>query len=290
MINRFLILLMLCITLLITSCNGSDNNFNADGPRTGGINNDDLCQVSANLKSALSVSNDIDFNEALVESFYRYYTERHVGEGPFHNQELEFLPSFGLGATPDWNQLSRFIAVVAPATAWMEIINDDDCVDRYLPMDTFDDIAQRYFSSLNYEHRDSDYLRLVNDGYIPTGWSFNDFTYYRLNRISKNPDDSFNAGFDGFTFWPADVFYPYSDAIYHMDSMSENMKALLNYAGTETEMTREELVLEIFLRDDYRDILTVNETMEVSFSVSNNPECAFVYMSSQRLPEKLDPF
>lgn len=284
--NRLFVFLMLCITLLITSCNITDSNPGLSDEQCGGTSDNNICKASANLKCALFRSNNIDVNEGLVELFYRYYTERHKDKGPFHNHELEFLSSFRPGDIPSWNQLTRFIALVTPMDAWQLLINEND-FERYLPTNTFDEMVQCYFSSFDYEHRDSEYLRLVNEAYIPTGWSFDDVTYYRLTQISQNPDGSFNASLDGFVFWPPEFYSAHPDLL---DSVSDNMRALIDYAGIGTASSFDDIVLEIFLRDDYEDILTVDETVEISFFLSDDPEYAFRYVSNQRLPEISDPF
>ena len=61
------------------------------------------------------------------------------------------------------------------------------------------------------------------------------------------------------------------------------MKALYDYVGDRNaEADTIEVLLEVFLRDNYDKILHVNEHLEITFRISSDPEFAFEYLSCER--------
>lgn len=222
------------------------------------------------IRHALLKDDPLVVNDELVESFFNYYMEDHGYRGPYHRYELRALPDFGNKTKLDWDGLVLFAFMLSQHETNAEGYS-------YMPKETFEKTVNRLFSDLEYTHRSSSLFDFADDRYTATGWDYHGGMYYRLREISRNSDGMFKASFDGFSFHELDSFEE------QYDHVSENMKALFDYAGEiKAETRRSELVLEIFLRDDYSEIMHVDQRVDITFKLSDDPEFAFKYLSCKR--------
>lgn len=206
----------------------------------------------------------------LIKLFFDYYRGDQAHNGPNHWYELRTLPDFGDGTELDWDGLVLFAFMLS-----QHEINAEGY--SYMPKETLEKTVGRLFPGLEYTHRSSSLFDYDGDRYTATGWDFYGGEYYRLREISRNNDGTFRAAFYGFSFHEFDSFEE------DYDYLSDNMKALINHTGEikpDTDMS--ELVLELFYRDDYSEIMYANERVEITFKLSDDPEFAFKYLSCKR--------
>lgn len=222
------------------------------------------------IRHALQKEDPPVVNDELIEAFFYYYIEDHGYRGPYHRYELRTLPDFGNKTKLDWDGLVLF-------SFMLSVHELDEAGYSYMPKETLEKTVNRLFSGLEYTHRSSSLFDYADNRYTATGWDYHGRKYYRLREISKNSDGTFEAAFDGFYFYELDTF----DENY--DYSGENMKALFDYADEiKPEDREQDLILEIFLRDDYADIMHVNERVDITFKLSDDPEFAFRYLSCKR--------
>jgi len=237
-------------------------------------------QVSDDLNAVDRIRNalkDIDspaVTDELVRLFFDYQGESHRYKGPKHRYELRLLPEFGPGKTLDWDGLTVFIFFMSNHLEH----DQDEEGSVFFSRELFDETARRLLPGLKYKHRRSAYFYYENGVYKATGWDMHGGVYYRLKSISRDDKGTFTASFDGFVFHENDYFgAPY-------DMISENMKAMYDYVGGKRADTadEDEVLLEIFLRDDYDEILHVDQHLEITFRISSDPLFAFEYLSCTR--------
>ncbi|HHT01483.1 MAG TPA: hypothetical protein GXZ96_02150 [Firmicutes bacterium] len=217
------------------------------------------------IKTMLSSTTEPGVSEELVELFLKYQFEN------WHQLcEWRLLPAFNSEQAPDWDQLTQFVFVMSD-----QVQRDDNGIYT-LTAQAFEKEVDRFFWELEYAHRSSTFLWYSLGIYTPTGWDITGATYYRLKALAKTGEDSYTATLDGFPFWEGDDFrYP--------DSVSKNMRAVINYLGAEIAGAKfEDNLIEILRRPDYSEILQRAEQLEITFKLSPHPGHVFVYLSCQR--------
>lgn len=246
------------------SGNDADTPDNADQDASG-------MNAVDRLRNALQADSDPRVTGELIRLFLDYQGESHGYKGPHHRYELRLLPEFGPGKALDWDGLTVFIYHMA------NYFEHDEEGYYFFDRELFDKTAGRLLPGLEYRHRRSMYFDYDNGIYKSTGWDMHGGVYYRLKSISVDDRETFTASFDGFHFYELDGFgEPY-------DSVGENMKAMYDFVGDRNAGADfDEVLLEIFLRDDYDEILSVNEHLEITFRISSDPVFAFEYLSCAR--------
>ncbi len=127
-----------------------------------------------------------DISPATIIFFNDYFNKNSL--------ELRYLPVFGKGRHPDWDQLTKFIYAIAITSA-------DD-----LPVTTerFDQIAQRYLGNSSYSHKPSSYLSLNDGVYTAKGWSDHGSYIYELTGLEKQKtisgEEKWEASIKGYYF------------------------------------------------------------------------------------------
>jgi hypothetical protein len=233
----------------------------------------DAANAVDRLRNALLDNKTPAVTGELIRLFFEYQGEHHGYKGPRHQYELRLLPEFGPGKTLDWDGLTVFVYHMANY-----FVHDEEW-NYYFSEELFDETARRLLPDLEYKHRSSGYFGYNKEKglYISAGWDMHGYNRYRLKSISGDGEGTFTASFDGFHFYETDYFgEPYN-------SVGKNMKALYDYVGDRNaEADTIEVLLEVFLRDNYDKILHVNEHLEITFRISSDPEFAFEYLSCER--------
>jgi len=239
-------------------------------------------QVSDGLNAVDRIRNalkDIDspaVTDELVRLFFEYCEEDLVRGHPYHRDELRLMPEFGPGKAPDWHSLVRYIYLMTFRSEPDEEgkIRFSDSFSR----ETFDRTAARLFPELRIKHRSSVNFDYENGVYkASAGWDAHGRAYFRLKSISRDDKGIYTASFDVFHFSEGEYFgQPY-------DEVTGNLKAVYDYVGDRNSDADEgEVMLEIFLRDDYGEILRADEHLEITFRISSDPAFAFEYLSCTR--------
>jgi len=248
----------------------TDENTDSENLREYVSGTDEL-NAADRIRNALQSNDNPAVNDDLIRLFFEYQLESHNSKGPYHQYELRMLPEFGEKKALDWDGMTVFIHFMANS------FKSDDEGYSFFTGEEFDRTADRLFADLDYQHRSSSYFKYAQGIYKSTGWDVNGGVYYRLKEISRDGSGIFTASFDGFAFHEFDSF----DA--SADEVSENMKAVIDYAGDrKNEAGMHDILLEIFLRDNYDEILHTNQHLKISFRLSSDPEFAFEYLSCER--------
>ena len=250
---------------------------NPGGQQEAGLDPDNADQEASGMNAVDRIRDALKDNVSpavtgeLIRLFLDYQGESHGYKGPNHRYELRLLPEFGPGKTLDWDGLTAFIYYMA------NYFEHDEEGYYFFDAELFDETAGRLLPGLEYKHRRSMYFDYKNGIYKATGWDMHGGTYYRLKSISGDDRGTFTASFDGFHFYEFDDFgEPYG-------SVGENMKAMYDFVGDRNaDADFHEVLLEILLREDYDEILNVNEHLEITFRISSDPEFAFEYLSCTR--------
>ena len=220
---------------------------------------------SPDIKTVLKGLDSPVVDEDMVALFYDYLAKS--------SSELRLMPNFDSSKKPDWDALTQFVFIMC------DQVDRDDEGTFILTKNAFEETVKRLFAEdFDYAHRSSTYLTLAGDVYTPTGWDVHGAVYYRLYELKKVGDNTFKAAFDGFSFGEMDFFGgPF---------ISENMQALVEYAGEEAEVLSrnrwDDLMLEVLQGDNYAEILKKDQQVEITFNLSDDPVYAFKYLSCKR--------
>ena len=200
----------------------------------------------------------------LIRAAYAYQRQTELR----HQYEWRALPEFGPEEAVDWDQLTLFVFHMS------EMIGQNP--EGYLTIDgeTFDDVVSRYFPDLTYTPHSSTFFTYSDGVYTATGWDFGGATYYRPVSAEALGDGRYTMVLDGVSFHEMD-FLPGES------SYGPAMEALLAYTGNWPE-DLEETLLEIFLREDYGEILPVSQRVEITFRLGGEGDPPFQYLSCSR--------
>ena len=102
--------------------------------------------------------------------------------------------------------------------------------------------------------------------------------YYRLIDISKDKNDIYTAVLDGLFFNETEYSDLYEEA-------TPNIKAIRDAAGTKEYLQKDEFektMLDIFLKANYSEILSMTERVTIQFALSGDDDTfPFVYKSCE---------
>ena len=200
----------------------------------------------------------------LIRAAYAYQRQTELR----HQYEWRALPDFGPEEAVDWDQLTLFVFHMS------EMLGRNP--EGYLTIDgeTFDAVVSRYFPDLTYTPHSSAFFTYSDGVYTATGWDFGGTTYYRPVSAEALGDGRYTMVLDGFAFHEMD-FVPGESGY------SPAMEAVMNYAGGWPE-DLDSVLLEIFLREDYREILPVSQRVEITFRLGGEGDPPFQYLGCSR--------
>ncbi len=209
------------------------------------------------LKDCLQVSTGAQSGN-LAKQFFGYYQE--------HNYELSMMPEFE-GSLPNWDDLTLFV-----------LLNSNDRMSvegtQTLTSDAFAQTITRFFGEKEYTDGSSRYLAFEDGAYTAVSGDAMQNGYFWLKDLTCD-GSSYTATFDAFYFTDADYTADYEQA-------SSNQKAVRDYAGTKDGMQPSvfsSVMLEILEKSYYTDVLSVSETITISFVLSGDPEYPLIYTS-----------
>ncbi len=220
--------------------------------------------------------NEIDLSDDLISAFYRYYL--------MNIFELSMLPDFGPSKPADWDQLTMYIYInYAQPRYDPEHYN----FNSMLTKEDFAKTIKKYFGTMDYYDHTSSRLTYTDGVYTVEPTDATGVGYYRLADISKEPDGIYTAVFDGLFIGESDYTDQYEEA-------TPNMKAILDAAGTKDYSQIadfDKIVLDIFLKENYREVLNMTERVTVRFTLSADENFQFVYKSCkiEEYPAVVEP-
>ena len=191
-------------------------------------------------------------------------------QGSDPGPEARSLAAFQPDGTVDWDQLTFFVFLMC----------DEDEIgknaEEYLTMtaEVFDGVVRRYLPELTYTHHSSSYFTYADGLYTATGWDYGGAVYYRPVSAEALGDGTYALVLEGFNFYEMDF-------VSGENSYSPTMEAIMNYAGGWPE-DLDATLLEIFLREDYNEILPVFERLELTVRLSGDVESPLMYLSCAR--------
>lgn len=244
--------LMLLILLASTACN---KNF---------LPEDNQISGDEGLPYKLAATDPLVVSPDLIQSFYQYYLD--------HPYELSCLPNFSSAETINWHELTLFVYL-----AYLDEI-DENVRNDGLSQEKFGEIVQRYFGKIDYLDASSPYLVYENGQYQCQNFDVSGVWYYRLKNIAKDSQNVYTASFDTLYFEETEMTELETSA---------NTAAIYQYANSQPELSNEawhQTIDEIFQRDDYQDILAINQTTTIQFIISDDKN-PFIYLSCQKAKE-----
>ncbi len=260
---RIIEIWLLALLLIFTGCTITDQqnpNNSADG-----------CIPAEEIKQLFNQS-QLVVDKKTITAFFQYYIENHDYKGPYHNFELRLLPDFSQTMPPNWDDVTKFIYSVSEQGA----ITEDKERVYHMSGQSFETLATILLNDYAYEHKSSGYLVWENGQYTPVGWGVNDSIYYRLYDL-KRESNYYTATLLGFHFWELD------DRNNISEFNSPNMNAFIAYVNDKSLQTNfEEQILDLFLEDNYTEILRANEEVMIKFKPSPDERFAFVYLACER--------
>ena len=122
--------------------------------------------------------------------------------------------------------------------------------------------------------------------YTGGGFDVSGTKYYRLIHLSRDEQQVYTAVFDVLTFAEAESAFP---------ETSPNTRAVIDYAITHLDYTSEEALSRgpkfhqaieaIFLEDNYTELLDLSGQVTVQFTLTDDPDSPFYYVSCVRSEE-----
>ena len=239
----------------------TDEEYSADG----------IGAVKA-LKEALSATDDPRVNEELIRLFYDYYSRSYDKNN--HVNELRLLPPFEEGKAPDWDDFLVF------AFEFSNPVRKDNG-EYFMSEESVEKTLQRFFPEFEHTHQETDMFSYTGEGYIPKGYDLLGSYYYRLTDISRDADGVFTAQFDGFALQEEDLSEPRGSS-----NLSKNGRAVYEAAGDieyfTDRQTFDKVMLQIFNRPDYQEILQRDVKITIKFRLSDSPNDAFIYLACSK--------
>lgn len=200
--------------------------------------------------------------DELIEKFYNYYAS--------NERNFSLLPDFKAREPINWDELTLFIF-----TQYQSLFPVEDYRDS-LTKEEFHDMVNTLLTDVEYTDQSSMYLNYDQGIYTCGNFDVGGYTYYRLIAINKNTEDLYTATFDRLYFYEMETGEP---------EQSKNTKVIYDSVGaTELLQTRDfqPALLNIFLQDNYNEILDMTGTITVQFKLSNNALFPFIYQSCTR--------
>ena len=198
-----------------------------------------------------------------VEAFFRYYV--------FNQQELRFLPLFTADRVPDWNDLTLFVYYHAE-------VNRNEDGYSFMTVDEFERVMNMFFPAMSYTHRSSGLLDFDEEsGYTPAGFSYHGGTRFRLVSLSET-HDVWTAVLDRFDFSEDDFVAPQPDG--YQWWYTDNLLAMMEFnGGRHPDRAFDDVLLAMFLRDDYDELLQPSSRVAITFTLQDDPMRPLQYVS-----------
>ena len=200
-------------------------------------------------------------DEELIRAAWAYQEQ-------YGSYEWRALPDFQPDGTVDWDQLTFFVFRMCGD------IGQNEAGYLTITAEAFDGVVRRYLPDLTYTHHGSSFFTYADGVYTATGWDYGGIVYYRPVSAEALGDGTYAVVLEGFNFYEMD-FLPGESGY------SPTMEAVLSYAGGWPE-DMEDTLLEIFLREDYDQILPVFERLELTVRLSGDMASPLMYLSCQR--------
>ena len=281
--------MLLIIVFTLTSCTVSQKNVKSSNASTSILTNSEdevlnkesapiivkpEANIAQSLRRVLESTKEPMLTQEIITLFYDYYSDYYntfTADFVTHNKELRFLPSFEKGSVPNWDELTHFIYYFADSTEK----NGKTLINK----STFENTVRIYFPDFKYSHKSSQFLKLLDKYYTPTGWDDHGEMYYKLNKLKKDSHGTFTASFEGF-YIEEDVWN---------ECPSENLRIVQEksyeqgFNGNQLAPHElKEVIRKLILDSNYSRLFTVNETVEIQFELSKDSKYPLRYVSCQR--------
>lgn len=213
--------------------------------------NDKIVDKEKNkIVSKIVDNNDLKVDKELIEIVYDYYRE--------NRYELSMLPEFNNNKKPDRSNLATYIYL---NTKYSEVNINNEYEETF--QELFGNMDSEEWGIKNYEYTDDLFL---NENEPKTG-------YFRVTDIYLKEDNhTYVIDLEAIFFAEGDIFESYEFA-------SENVRAVRDFSGTTDPLQAEEFnkaIKEIFLEDEYRQLLTFNAHIEIEVTLDND-NSPFIY-------------
>ena len=220
----------------------------------------DNCDITVNLDAV----EELSVTPHLISQFYTYYRE--------HQYELTYLPDFSAeNNEPDWNDLSYYILL-----RYVTLGDDRPPLTK----EKFQELLQEIMLPVKYTDGSSFILDYADGLYTGGGFDVSGTKYYRLIHLSRDEQQVYTAVFDVLTFAEAESAFP---------ETSPNTRAVIDYAITHLDYTSVEALSRgpkfhqaieaIFLEDNYTELLDLSGQVTVQFTLTDDPDSPFYYVS-----------
>ena len=261
-------ILLFVLIFTITACASAPGEILPQEPET--EVNMQVQNTSGKMQRLLSDQKVPQVSQELISAFFDYYG---------NSYELLLLPIFERGSLPDWDALTMFVYTMADESQR----GMTQTSESFISTNVFDEIVKQFFEPYSYNHKSSVMLKLIDEGYVPMGWDITGVSFYRLIDIKKSADNVYTVSFDEMYIY-GDDFTAFEGAD---EYLSQNMKTIIATAGNTTTMKPSDMIrciLEIFKKDNYRDLLQMHQQVKVEFKLSDDPKHAFIYLSCEKTP------
>ena len=205
--------------------------------------------------------------DTLITSFFDYYDER--------PDELAYLPEFAQNHPPNWDELTLYTFLVIdsfgeePIATW----------PKQFTSEQFRRTIQRFLGDVSYIDQPSDFFEYQDGIYTVMGFDTLGTTFFRLKAIERHEENVYQAKFDCLYIDESDF-----GAYYNMEEEpTHNMRVIMEFAdrlGKGVDIERS--LAQIFLRDDYDQLLELNGEITIRFSLSGDDQLPFAYHACTR--------
>ena len=253
-----ILLFMLCLLIAVSggACAPEDENL-AKAKNLWGEENVILSDDGATF----------ELTPGLISWFYQYTQAKDL--------EIAYMPEFSAAEKPDWDDLTRYIYYIDMQE------NNFNILSWTISKDEFRLLVEKYLPTASYTDGPSMYLNYDNECYSVRGFDFVGSNHFRLSDLTVDEEGIFTAQFV--------VAYFEEFMTVDIDNPSPNLQALYDFSNLEGILSGaqvREIVEEIFLLDNYQDILDMTYYVTIEFRLSDDEEAPFQYLSCHR--ERLD--
>ena len=252
------LLIMLCLLIAVSggACTVEDENL-AKAKNLWGEENVILSDDGATF----------ELTPGLISWFDQYTQDKDL--------EIAYMPEFSATEKPDWDDLTRYIYYIDMQE------NNFNILSWTISKDEFRLLVEKYLPTASYTDGPSMYLNYDNECYTVGGFDNLGSNHFRLSDLTVDEEGIFTAQFV--------VAYFDEFMTVDIDNPPPNLQALYDFSNLEGELSGaqvREIVEEIFLLDNYQDILDMTYYMTIEFRLSDDEEAPFQYLSCHR--ERLD--
>ena len=253
-----ILLFMLCLLIAVSggACAPEDENL-AKAKNLWGEENVILSDDGATF----------ELTPGLISWFYQYTQAKDL--------EIAYMPEFSAAEKPDWDDLTRYIYLMCMHEKNITSSSPD------ISKDEFQFLVEKYLPTASYTDGPSRYLNYDNECYTVRGFDFVGSNHFRLSDLTVDEEGIFTAQFV--------VVYFEEMMTLDVGNPSPNLQALYDFSNLEGILSGaqvREIVEEIFLLDNYQDILDMTYYVIIEFRLTDDKEAPFQYLSCHR--ERLD--